>query len=295
MAENQQNTTDPNSLLTAWIKTASDFWGTMLSQWATDASSGDAGADMFKSGKGRTRESLESVLKTWQTLSAAAGDSGSMDAFSNLSHTMPDVLVKMVQSSWQGMFSLQQKFLERAGRIGESTKAYSFDNLDESTFRAWTEIYEQELSQFLHIPQLGLTRQYQEKTYHAIDRFNKFQAAFTEFMYVFNLPMEKSFKALQEQVGEMADESSLPEHYNDYYRMWIKILEGHYMTLFKSPEYLETMSNTLSTLHSFLSARDALVQDALKSWSIPAQNEMDELYKEIYHLKKRIRKLEKQT
>ena len=295
MAENPNDTIGMDSLLSTWIKTASDFWGTMLSQWSPDDASDKAGEDMFKAGKRRTRESLESVLKTWQTLSAVASDSEGMNVFSNLSSTMPEVMVKMVQSSWQGMFSLQQRFLERVGRIGKSTEAYSFDKIDESTFRAWTEIYEQELSQFLHVPQLGLTRQYQEKINHTVDKFHKFQAAFTEFMYVFNLPMEKSFKALQEQVAEMTDENKLPDDYNDYYRMWIKILEGHYMTLFKSPEYLESMGNTLTTLNSFLSARDALVQDALKFWSIPAQNEMDELYEELYHLKKRLRKLEKQT
>jgi hypothetical protein len=295
MTDNRNAFTDSENLLSAWIKTASDFWGSMLQSWPqteTDRA-GSAPSETDNKEKSRSRESFETVLKTWQTLSSVAGDTGAMEAISNLGHVMPDVLLKMVRATWQGVFNLQQQWIEKAGRIGQSTQAYSFENLDEEVFRAWTDVYEKEFRQFFYTPQLGLTRIYQEKFNQAADKFNRLQAVFGEFMTIFYMPIEKSFKVLQDKVAKMAETGELPEDYNAYYRLYIKILEGRYMTLYKSPEYLSVMGKTLTALEEFLMARETITQDVLKGLAVPTQKDLDELYREIYILKKRIQKIEK--
>ena len=65
------------------------------------------------------------------------------------------------------------------------------------------------------------------------------------------------------------------------------------MTLYKSPEYNEIMRKTLDDLAEVLLAREAITQDILKLLAVPNQGDLDELYKEIYLLKKKIKKLEK--
>ncbi|MGA8239333.1 MAG: poly(R)-hydroxyalkanoic acid synthase subunit PhaE [Desulfobacterales bacterium] len=295
MTDNRNAFTDSENLLSAWIKTASDFWGSMLQSWPqteTDRA-GSAPSETDNKEKSRSRESFETVLKTWQTLSSVAGDTGAMEAISNLGHVMPDVLLKMVRATWQGVFNLQQQWIEKAGRIGQSTQAYSFENLDEEVFRAWTDVYEKEFRQFFYTPQLGLTRIYQEKFNQAADKFNRLQAVFGEFMTIFYMPIEKSFKVLQDKVAKMAETGELPEDYNAYYRLYIKILEGRYMTLYKSPEYLSVMGKTLTALQEFLMARETITQDVLKGLAVPTQKDLDELYREIYILKKRIQKIER--
>jgi class III poly(R)-hydroxyalkanoic acid synthase PhaE subunit len=266
----------------------------MLQSWsATAGKHPESGPRSESDTQSRAQESLEAVLKTWQTLSTVAQDPGASEALNNLSHTLPDVTRKMVQAGWQGVFHIQQQWLERVGRIEKSTQAYSFEHIDRNTFRAWAEIYENEFSQFFRIPQIGLTRFYQEKFNRALDNYNRFQTAFIEFMYLFYLPMEKSFKVLQDEVTRMAEGGKLAEDYNSYYRLWIKILEGHYMNLFKSTEYVQAMSETLHALEDFVRARDAVIQDLLKALAVPTQKDMDDLYREIYQLKKKLRKLEK--
>jgi polyhydroxyalkanoate synthesis regulator phasin len=65
------------------------------------------------------------------------------------------------------------------------------------------------------------------------------------------------------------------------------------MTLYKSPEYLSVMGKTLTALEEFLMARETITQDVLKGLAVPTQKDLDELYREIYILKKKIRKIEK--
>lgn len=289
--DTQKGNQTGDTLLSAWIRSAADFWGSVLQNWTKyDA----AGGGSAPGGKGRTQESFESVFNSWQTLSSVAGDPGAMEAFSNLGRALPELLLQMVQAGWKSYFYLQQQWLEKAGRIGQSTHAFNFDNLDEEVFKAWSEIYEKEFRQFFYIPQLGLTRFYQEKINATLDKHTRFQSQYAEFMHLLLLPVEKSLKVLQQQLSDLAREGNLPETSNEYYKIFIKILEGHYMSLFKSPDYVKAMGNTLEALEDFVEARNAVAQDILKAVSMPTQNELDELYKEMYQLKKRIKILEKE-
>ena len=290
--DKQEGNQTADNLLSAWIKSSADFWGSMLKSWTKGDAAGDGSAAVEK---GRTQESFETVFNSWQTFSSVAGDPGAMEAFSNLGRAMPELLLQMVQATWKSYFYLQQQWLEKAGRIGKTTSAFNFDNLDEEVFKAWTEIYEKEFRQFFYIPQLGLTRFYQEKINTTLDKHTRFQSQYAEFMHLLLLPVEKSFKLLHQQLSDLAREGKLPESSNDYYKLYIKNLEGHYLSLFKSPDYVKAMGATLDALEEFVEARNAVAQDMLKAISMPTQNDLDELYKEMYQLKKRVKILEKEN
>jgi hypothetical protein len=127
----------------------------------------------------------------------------------------------------------------------------------------------------------------------ATDQFNRMTTEVGAFMHLFALPIEKSLTVMQTQLSQMADEGKLPENPKDYYNMWIKILEGHYMTLFKSPDYVQALGKTIETLSEFMAVRQEVIEDLLQTVPVPTQREVDELYKEIYALKKRIAKMER--
>jgi len=202
--------------------------------------------------------------------------------------------LNVAQKSWDGYFQQHQQWQAKAGKREESTRAYKFKNLDEDAFKMWLELYEKEFSQVLNIPQVGLTRVYQERMLRIVDKFNIFRATMAKFIHLFYLPVEKSFKIMQEKLSELADEGELPDDSKAYYQMWIKVLEGRYMMLFQSPEYIQTMHQTLDSLVEFSTAKKEVLQDMLKIFPVPTQQEMDELCKELYLLKKRIKALEKE-
>jgi class III poly(R)-hydroxyalkanoic acid synthase PhaE subunit len=209
---------------------------------------------------------------------------------------LPEIFLKIAQSGLNSFVHLQRQWLQRAGKVQESTKSYTFENIDEDAVKVWTQLYETELRKFFNIPQLGLTRFYQEKMIRSVDQFNIFQNTVAEFLRLLSLPMEKSFQVMQEKLTVLADKGNLPEDSKAYYQMWIKILEGHYMTLFQSSEYTKILHKTLHSMSEFSQAKKDLLQDTLLyTLPIPTQKEMDELYKEIYLLKKRIKELEKRS
>jgi hypothetical protein len=239
----------------------------------------------------RSWESTQKTLKAW---SQVVSEPETIEALFEGAGIFPEFFLNIVQTGLNRFVHLQQQWLQRAGKVQESTKSYTFENIDEDMIKAWTMLYETELRKFFNIPQLGLTRFYQEKMIRSVDKFNIFQSNLTEFFRLLSLPMEKSFQILQEKLTELADEDHLPEDSKVYYQMWIKILEGHYMTLFQSSEYTNSLNNTLHSMSEFSEAKKELLQDTLLYMlPVPTQKEMDELYKEIYLLKKRIKELEK--
>jgi len=293
MSEKHNENASGQDFLTAWMKTAGDVWGNMLRVWSDAAATVRPSAASSSDASGHVQVSLDAAIKTWQALSSIIAQPEAAESILKGAGTMPDILMKMAQTSLAGFLEFQHKWFERAGRIGKSTEAYTFEDLDKNAFRAWTEIYEKEFKQFFHIPQLGLTRFYQEKINQTLDKFNLFQAAMGEFFRLLYLPMTKSFSVIQEKLGELSKAGELPQDSKQYYQMWIKILEGHYMTLFQSPDYVETLRNTLDAMSEFSAAKNNLMQDLLSALPISTEKDMDDLYKEIYLLKKRIKALEK--
>jgi hypothetical protein len=138
-----------------------------------------------------------------------------------------------------------------------------------------------------------MNRLYQERMLHAVDKQNALQLMLSEFLHMLYLPIEKSLNSLQQKMAEMTETGPLDEKSKTYYKLWIKLLEGHYMELFKQPEYAEAMCKTLSALNEFVGARQTVTNDLLKQINIPSNLDLDELSKEIYLLKKRVRLLEK--
>ncbi|MFC1833349.1 poly(R)-hydroxyalkanoic acid synthase subunit PhaE [Thermodesulfobacteriota bacterium] len=281
------------SLLEAWVKSSAEFWKSAAQTWSAGQATDGQKSSSEAEAKGRVRESWESSMKTFQSLASTMSAPEAMEGLFAGLNSYPDVLFKLLRPVWDGCFHLQKEWIEKAGRIGKSSSAYQYENLDQDVFKAWTDVYQQEFKQFFQMPQLGLTRLYQERVSRVMDKYNVFQATMAEFVSILNLPVEKSFKAMQEKVSEMADEGKLPDKGKDYYRIWVKILEGHYMTLFKSPEYTERLGRTLDALGEFNVAKQQVLQDALTVLPVPTQEDMDELYKEIYRLKRRVRELEK--
>ena len=297
MNENEQNKSGPETLFADWMKISTAFWESMALMWPAFNTAGGVTPDSKRDDKtSRFQKSWESTQKTWKAWSQIITEPETMKTLFKETGMLPEIFLKVAQTGLNSFVNLQQQWLEKAGKVQESTKSYTFENIDEDAVKLWTKLYETELRKIFNIPQLGLTRFYQEKMIRSVDKFNIFQSNLTEFLRLLSLPMEKTFQVMQEKLTELADEGNLPEDSKAYYQMWIKILEGHYMTLFQSSEYTKILNKTLHSMSEFSEAKKEFLQDTLLYMlPVPTQKEMDELYKEIYLLKKRIKELEKRS
>lgn len=298
MTEKQSEDTGAKDMFAQWTQSMNDMWGGVLRLWtpAAPPSPDTEPAETSATDQARAdriRASVEAALSNWQNFSGTLSDPAALESMLKGAGAMPEVLAHLALTSFRGFTELQQKILDQAGRLGEHIDTQTLTQIDEKFFQTWSEMYEKEFSRFLQIPKLGLVREYQERISQAADTYNRFQGTLNEFLHLLSVPVSRSFAVLQEQVRELADKGELPEDGRVYYDMWIKVLEGHYMTLFQTPAYTDLLGKTLSSLTAFKQARNAVIEDMIEGLPIPTRTEIDSLYQEVYRLKRRLRELEK--
>jgi hypothetical protein len=277
------------TLLNEWLKATNKFWAAPEQGEDHPQQEPPRKKDQLRS----IQDSFLSAMKAMGTLSSAMGDPQVMNAAFRGASIMPDVTSSLVKSGMQAFLTFQNQLSEKMGKMGATAEPYTFDTIDRDTLQAWSTIYEEEIQRYFNIPQLGLNRLYQERINKAIDKYNLFVTSLTEFLQILQVPFEKTTKTMHEKIEELTKAGALPEDSKEYYRMWVKTLEGHFMTLFKSQQYNEALGNTMASFEDYLGARNSIIQDMLQSFPIPTNREMDDLYKELYLLKKKVRQLER--
>jgi len=274
-----------------------ETWDQMVNQtvdqWSGIGEKPKRDTSKASSGPPKGTEAVAAALKNWQAMVNVMTTPESLESLLKGGGAMPEMLLHFTQSSLSSYLELQQKVIERMSRIGATVEAYKFEDIDDNIYRIWTDIYEKELRQFVQIPQLGLMRSYQEKASAAADKYTVFQSNLSEYLRLLSLPFNRSLQVMQEKLVEMADSGTLPEDTKAYYNLWLKVLEGHFMTLYQTPEYAETLARTITSLAEFSAVRDEVLEDVLKMLPVARKSDMDDLAREVYELKKRLRKLEK--
>jgi class III poly(R)-hydroxyalkanoic acid synthase PhaE subunit len=294
MDQDDKRQASPDAQFADWMKAATDFWRSAGKTWETGALKVPTGVEGSpRDHSGRIQEAWQGLLRTWQTSAASLSSLQTMEATLRGVNTLPEAAIKVVRSTWDGHFKLYQIWMKNLGKAGEAGKAYSFEGIEPEPFKEWTAFYESEIQPILGMPQVGLIRSYQERANEALDKCNRAQVAIAEFLHLLSLPVEKSVGVMQEKLEEQAKEGKLSENFKDYYNMWIKILEGHYMNLYQSPEYVQSMGTTLNAVKEFKEAQEEVLIDMLQSLPIPTNKDMDQLYKEFYVLKKTVKAMAK--
>jgi polyhydroxyalkanoate synthesis regulator phasin len=292
MSGDKGRTDGPENLFSSWLKAGSDFWnptgiwpgsgGGYFPFPVTQSAEAAQAADLWRS-----------LHETWGMFFSIAG-SGSAAGNLPPAALLPELIMKIAQPFWAGYFLLQQGGEEKAKQKQEFVS--NLGEIARSITKAWCGMYEKELNQFLNVPQLGLTRFYQERVTRTMEKFNRFQAELSEFVHIFYMPLERTFQTLQEEIPRMERKGEdILEESKGLYQAWVKNLEESYNGLLRSPDYLQSLEKTLKALQDFRKTRQQFMIDLLQDLPIPTNKEMDELYKEIYFLKKRVSELEKKV
>jgi polyhydroxyalkanoate synthase subunit PhaE len=291
MADEDKQSPLKESSVFPWLQTVADMW---LNLAKTMPPNSDTALETQTAVQNRFTQQLDTNLNLLKSFSRMMSEPESASAAAKSVNALPEILLKMAKSGFDAALQIQNHLMEKASKIGERTEAYNFENLDQDVFKALNDVYERELRQYFKIPPLGLTRFYQERFNEMLDKHNLFETMLAEFLSILYLPMEKSFKVFQEKLQQMAEEGNLPKETKESYAIWIKILEGHYINLFKSKEYTDALHQTLNKLEDFIIVKNEILQDFFQLLPVVTRKDMDVLYKEFYVLKKRVKVLEKQ-
>ncbi len=285
-----------NVVFEDWVKAQTGAWEEAVKRTAHvwQAPFDAASSAMGDPAKGPDPEEIgKSLHDFFQALSSAAGAPKPGDFQS--AKSVPDMMLKMLQPFWGYSINLQKQWAETTGATA-SGEPENMAELTKQMTKAFYGAQGEDFRKILNIPQLGLNRYYQERFNKAIEKASDFQSALTEFLQMLMIPMEKSYYGVQEEIAKMEKEGKAAiKDSRALYQLWMQKLEDHYMALLRSDEYMNTLRETLNCLHDFRAARAEFFMDLLQNLPIPTNKDMDELYKDLHILKKRVKELERKV
>lgn len=291
MAQEFSRITGSEPLLAAWIKWTMDCWDAMahMGPGLNGVSGGGGGSSPEAPA---LADSWLSSLNLWQAFFSLLTEPETVAAVFRGIKAPPEIVLRMAQAGWGGYFHLHRQWLEGWNKEKAPASDQNFADLEKDIFKICNDLYEDDFRRLLNMPHLRLTHLTQERLNWATEKFNQFQAAVAEFIYMLYQPVKKSLRAM-EGVGGKGRQENPPKDFKEYYKGWLKILEGHYMTLFQSAEFTRTLAHTLIALQDFAMAKDALMAEVMEALSLPSRRDLDAIYREMYLLKKSLKEMAK--
>ncbi len=106
--------------------------------------------------------------------------------------------------------------------------------------------------------------------------------------------LSDTWSQAQEEYGRKVPEiPNDSEHLESSKRIWIDIFENYFTRLFDSPEFAENFGKMVTSELELMNRWNNIASIILENSNMPTKKEMDEVYKELHSLRKRIAKLEK--
>jgi hypothetical protein len=154
--------------------------------------------------------------------------------------------------------------------------------------------FDSTFGRIFHIPPVGKDREKVELLMRSFDDLCLYLAKYTEYqhtMYVTGLAaLEKVFASVTEKVSKGEELKS----FDEFFDLWIDVSENTYFQLFQSERFSQMQGELLETAVNVRGHNFKLMELHLYDYPIALRSEMDDLYKTIYELKKKVKSLERQ-
>jgi len=278
-----------------WISTASKFWKNSFKLQNQAVENMTDSMNFLNKTASQSNDSQKMGKSTMDFVVSFFSKPENATAFTRVSEVLPLLITNLSHNLAANFTEIQSRLTEKGTHFGRRLNELDMETFNRNIFAIWKDIYESDFQKFYTIPSLGITRNYQEQINSAMDAGNRTYIAFAEFMNLLYLPVEKAGASVIEECREMMEKEELPDDPKKIYKSWIKTLEGNYMQMLQSPEYTAALNNLINNLAEHKDSRDKVFQALLNQLQIPTNREMDELYREIYLMKKKINRLEKRV
>ena len=158
-------------------------------------------------------------------------------------------------------------------------------------FDLWLNTYESTWGTLLKAPAIGPAREKTEKILQGIPNFVNLYASWTDAAVNFQNVFMEATRKTQEKVIEQH-----PENPRDFYDIWLETYSDTIKEFLKSGHFAADMGKFMSHLMDVQQYnKEILETNYLKPMNLPTKTEIDEIYKEIYLLKKKVKELTNQV
>jgi class III poly(R)-hydroxyalkanoic acid synthase PhaE subunit len=142
-------------------------------------------------------------------------------------------------------------------------------------------------------PAVGKDRERNELISGSFDDLTTFVAKSAEYQQELISANQRAVQNILSSIAKQAGQNE-SKSFLDVFDMWLEENEKEYQKLAKTKKFSKLQGQMLAASIDVKQRLSQMVELALEDYPVVVRSEMDDLYKTVYGLKKRVKELEKQ-
>ena len=154
--------------------------------------------------------------------------------------------------------------------------------------------FDSTVGRIFHVPAVGKDREKIEMLLRSLDDFSVYLARSTEYQHMIYVTGLAAFEKVIATVAEKISVGEEIKGFDEFFDLWVDVNEKTYNALFQTEDFSKMQGGLLDVSVNTRKHFFKLTELYLYDFPIALRTEMDDVYKTIYELKKRVNSLEKQ-
>jgi hypothetical protein len=146
---------------------------------------------------------------------------------------------------------------------------------------------------FFHVPAVGKDREKVELLLRTLDAVSVYLAKNTEYEHALYVTGVGAFEKVIAALAAKVEKGEKLAGFKEFFELWITVSEKAFSELFRTEEYARLQGALLSASLQVRQHYFKLMELHLYDLPIALRSEMDDLYKTVHELKRRVKGLEK--
>ncbi|QYO67153.1 poly(R)-hydroxyalkanoic acid synthase subunit PhaE [Leptolyngbya sp. 7M] len=155
----------------------------------------------------------------------------------------------------------------------------------------WNFVYETTFSTFAQIPFLGLNRDFNHQLMQVIDAWVRLYPTSINYQLVLTEIQLTAFEELLRELTASAMKGEPIRDWTQLQQLWSSIADRVFEKTFCSEINLKIRGQFLNNLNHFQRSQQQILERWMKLMHLPSRSEIDEVHKNIYDLRKEVKRL----
>jgi class III poly(R)-hydroxyalkanoic acid synthase PhaE subunit len=269
------------------LRHASDVYNSLLVFWARSAML----FSQVSPGTATTTEKLKEIYDQWvkeyQTVMGSLWGAYSSKYAEETGKAYQSAIAALTESGWRFTEPLLKNLEQLPEILAKIAKGDAGASIElTGLFR---KNYELTLGKALRSPSLGYAREFVQRVNDTLDAYVHYSAALAQYFAPFYQSGMDAAEKVFQRLSEFQGKEITPETFREFYRIWWTTNEDVYNQMFMSEEFTKLLGEVLRQGLLFKKQLDNLSDEIIKFTNLPTKQDMDEIYRTIYDLRKEVR------
>jgi len=158
-------------------------------------------------------------------------------------------------------------------------------------FNAWSKTFEESFDRLAMMPAVGPSREKYEKVMKGFSLYINLYATWMDSLSNINNISLEALSKMRDKTATLKSETG-PERSKELYDIWMETYSGAFNEFFRSEHFASDIGKFMSLFADVQRYnRDVLEENVLVPSNLPTKTDIDEINKELYDLRKKVKEL----